>query len=73
MPSTTIFCVPLLTRQVVEMLLEQKIQSVDAWAWQRQLRYYLPSGNPARLSMCNANFDYTYEVSIIVAMEFVAV
>jgi len=48
------------------MLLDQKIQSPDAWAWQRQLRYYLPSGNPARLSMCNANFDYTYEVSIIV-------
>ena len=47
--------------QVIESLIEAKIRSTDEWLWQKQLRFYMGSGNTAKVAMADADFDYTYE------------
>ncbi len=47
--------------QVVEALIEGKVRSLDDWLWKKQLRYYMGSNNVAKISMVDADFEYTYE------------
>eukprot|EP00048_Salpingoeca_helianthica_P012918 m.191084 g.191084 ORF g.191084 m.191084 type:complete len:4245 (+) comp15437_c5_seq48:84-12818(+) len=48
--------------EVVDLLANNKVNNLSAWLWQKQLRYYPGTGGgPARIAMCNAAFDYTYE------------
>ncbi|CAM9134653.1 unnamed protein product [Chrysoparadoxa australica] len=45
---------------VVEQLQRAGANSVNDWAWQKQLRYYA-EGNKCKIRMNRATFDYTYE------------
>lgn len=47
--------------QVVESLMEGKVRSLDDWLWKKQLRFYMGSNDIARISMVDADFEYTYE------------
>lgn len=47
---------------VVRQLQEAKVNAVDSWVWQKQLRFYL-KGDAAVIRMVDAEFKYTYEVS----------
>ncbi|KAG1684369.1 Cytoplasmic dynein 2 heavy chain 1 [Nymphon striatum] len=46
--------------QVVEKLIQCKVQSPDEWLWQKQLRFYISEGN-VEVCMVDARFSYTYE------------
>ena len=47
---------------VAELLRENGVTSVGAWLWQKQLRWYIPSGGTqCVVRMVNAEFLYTYE------------
>ena len=45
---------------IVEKLIEASVRSIDDWLWKKQLRYYHQSG-VAKISMVDADFEYTYE------------
>jgi len=47
--------------QVVEILIEAKVRSVDEWIWKKQLRFYMGRDNVATVAMVDASFYYTYE------------
>jgi dynein heavy chain 2 len=47
---------------VIKQCMKDKVQSVDAWTWQKQLRFYLhPSTSCVVVRMVDAAFQYTYE------------
>ncbi|XP_076054654.1 dynein cytoplasmic heavy chain beethoven [Oratosquilla oratoria] len=46
---------------VVEQLVEAKVESTSDWAWQKQLRYYVKDEGSAIMRMVDAEFNYTYE------------
>ncbi|CAM9144794.1 unnamed protein product [Heterosigma akashiwo] len=47
---------------VVDQLARHRVEDLDLWVWQKQLRYYLlPKTDRAVMRMSNAQFDYTYE------------
>lgn len=47
--------------QVVEELTAANVGSVQDWAWQKQLRYYLDGSDGCSVHMCDAKFEYTFE------------
>jgi dynein heavy chain 2 len=46
---------------VVDQLVQAKVEDVGAWMWQKQLRYSLDSSNACVVCMCDAQIEYTYE------------
>ncbi|XP_047126593.1 cytoplasmic dynein 2 heavy chain 1 isoform X1 [Hydra vulgaris] len=46
---------------VVEQLQKENAKSVEDWAWQKQLRFYLNKQGECYMSMVDADFAYTYE------------
>ncbi|KAJ3052006.1 Cytoplasmic dynein 2 heavy chain 1 [Rhizophlyctis rosea] len=46
---------------VVEQLQKAKVTSVQDWAWQRQLRFYMGTDDVCLMRMSQAEFVYTYE------------
>ncbi|TPX32194.1 hypothetical protein SmJEL517_g04664 [Synchytrium microbalum] len=46
---------------VIEQLVAAQVESVDDWAWQRQLRFYLGKDGAMYGQMVSARFAYTYE------------
>jgi hypothetical protein len=50
-----------LVGQVVDYLLVSETKSSGDWAWQKQLRYYVPSETSTVMRMCDAQFNYTFE------------
>uniref|UniRef100_T1IHY1 Cytoplasmic dynein 2 heavy chain 1 n=1 Tax=Strigamia maritima TaxID=126957 RepID=T1IHY1_STRMM len=46
---------------VVDQLIKTKINQIDDWVWQKQLRFYLREDGIAMMRMVDAEFDYTYE------------
>ncbi|KAJ8280434.1 hypothetical protein GJAV_G00054510 [Gymnothorax javanicus] len=47
--------------EVVKQLMEAQTHSVDAWAWKKQLRFYLRQDKLCYIQMVDAEFHYTYE------------
>lgn len=46
---------------VVELLVQKNVTSTDSWFWQKQLRFYLRKDGRVTVTMCDAEFDYSYE------------
>ncbi|CAB1349241.1 unnamed protein product [Coregonus sp. 'balchen'] len=46
---------------VVKQLCEEAVSSPDAWAWRKQLRFYLDNDRRCSIQMVDAHFSYTYE------------
>lgn len=46
--------------EVVDLLVEKKIVSLNDWYWQKQIRSYIINGI-CSVQMCNMPFEYTYE------------
>ncbi|KAI9144619.1 dynein heavy chain and region D6 of dynein motor-domain-containing protein [Paraphysoderma sedebokerense] len=46
---------------VVDQLRAAKAISIDDWAWQKQLRFYLDKDNLCIVRMCQTEFEYSYE------------
>ncbi|XP_064610087.1 cytoplasmic dynein 2 heavy chain 1-like isoform X3 [Liolophura sinensis] len=46
---------------VISTLMELRVSSVEEWAWQKQLRYYLRRDGMCVMRMVDAEFEYTYE------------
>ena len=46
---------------VVKILDENRVKSVDHWLWQKQLRFYQGSGDQTKIRMVDAEFAYTFE------------
>ncbi|TPX45912.1 hypothetical protein SeLEV6574_g03556 [Synchytrium endobioticum] len=46
---------------IVDQLLAARVESVDDWVWQRQLRFYLEKDGTMYAQMASARFAYTYE------------
>ncbi len=47
--------------QVVDYLAAESTSSTGDWAWQKQLRYYMPSDASTVMRMCDVQFNYTFE------------
>ncbi|KAG7470921.1 hypothetical protein MATL_G00119020 [Megalops atlanticus] len=47
--------------EVVKQLIEAQTHSTDAWAWKKQLRFYLRQDGQCYIQMVDAEFCYTYE------------
>jgi dynein heavy chain 2, cytosolic len=48
--------------EVVDLLIEKGTNDPADWSWHKQLKYYMdPRTKMARVGMCDAMFDYTYE------------
>ncbi|XP_061923239.1 dynein cytoplasmic 2 heavy chain 1 isoform X1 [Entelurus aequoreus] len=46
---------------VVKQLKQAGVSGPDAWAWQKQLRFYMGPGKCCQVHMVDAHFSYTYE------------
>uniref|UniRef100_A0A671UTR1 Cytoplasmic dynein 2 heavy chain 1 n=1 Tax=Sparus aurata TaxID=8175 RepID=A0A671UTR1_SPAAU len=46
---------------VVKQLSQEGVTSPDAWAWKKQLRFYMGSDKCCLMHMVDAQFSYTYE------------
>ncbi|XP_028975291.2 cytoplasmic dynein 2 heavy chain 1 isoform X3 [Esox lucius] len=46
---------------VVKQLCEAGVTSSDAWAWKKQLRFFLNKDKRCSIQMVDAHFSYTYE------------
>ncbi|XP_034239710.1 cytoplasmic dynein 2 heavy chain 1 [Thrips palmi] len=46
---------------IVEDLIESQVSSLQDWAWQRQLRFYIEKDGNVIVKMVDAQFNYTYE------------
>ncbi|KAM3875467.1 cytoplasmic dynein 2 heavy chain 1 [Diretmus argenteus] len=46
---------------VVKQLNQTGVSSLDAWAWKKQLRFYMGPDKCCRIHMVDAEFSYTYE------------
>ncbi|KAJ7995299.1 hypothetical protein DPEC_G00243100 [Dallia pectoralis] len=46
---------------VVKQLCEAGVNSPDAWAWKKQLRFFLNEDKHCSIQMVDAHFSYTYE------------
>ncbi|KAJ8027756.1 Cytoplasmic dynein 2 heavy chain 1 [Holothuria leucospilota] len=46
---------------VVKLLIDHHVTSLDEWLWQKQLRYYANNQGQALMRMVDAEFQYTYE------------
>ena len=46
---------------VVDLLIENNVRTLDDWLWQKQLRFYMGSDGRAKVCMCDATFKYSYE------------
>lgn len=46
---------------IVKILDENRVKSVDHWLWQKQLRFYQLSDNNTKIRMVDAEFLYTFE------------
>lgn len=47
--------------EVVNLLIENKVEKETDWLWRKQLRYYLDSTGGCVLRMVDAEFKYSYE------------
>nr|XP_023648221.1 cytoplasmic dynein 2 heavy chain 1 isoform X1 [Paramormyrops kingsleyae]XP_023648222.1 cytoplasmic dynein 2 heavy chain 1 isoform X1 [Paramormyrops kingsleyae] len=47
--------------EVVKQLTEEQVHGPEAWAWQKQLRFYLRPDGICHIRMVDAEFLYTYE------------
>ncbi|XP_064157010.1 dynein cytoplasmic 2 heavy chain 1 isoform X2 [Anguilla rostrata] len=47
--------------EVVKQLMEAQTHSTEAWAWKKQLRFYLRQDRHCYIQMVDAEFHYTYE------------
>ncbi|KAI1893942.1 hypothetical protein AGOR_G00128840 [Albula goreensis] len=47
--------------EVVKQLSEAQTHSTEAWAWKKQLRFYLRQDRHCYIQMVDAEFHYTYE------------
>jgi dynein heavy chain len=58
----TICTIDVHARDVVLVLIAQKVDNVGAFVWQRQLRVkWLDQDNHAYINVCDAQFKYSYE------------
>ncbi|KFM23536.1 Dynein beta chain, flagellar outer arm [Auxenochlorella protothecoides] len=58
----TLCTVDVHARDVVQRLIEEKVDSVNAFQWQSQLRYYQsPQSKECMVSICDADIEYGYE------------
>jgi dynein heavy chain len=48
-------------RDIVQQLVDEKTDSVDAFAWQSQLRYYWDDKRGSEIRICDAEFQNGYE------------
>ncbi|XP_071846316.1 cytoplasmic dynein 2 heavy chain 1-like isoform X2 [Apostichopus japonicus] len=46
---------------VVKLLMDSHVTSLEEWLWQKQLRYYVDDRGQALMRMVDAEFQYTYE------------
>ncbi|KAF7666054.1 hypothetical protein LDENG_00118150 [Lucifuga dentata] len=46
---------------VVKQLSQARVSSPDAWAWKKQLRFYMGKDKCCHIHMVDAHFNYTYE------------
>ncbi|XP_055023019.1 cytoplasmic dynein 2 heavy chain 1 [Boleophthalmus pectinirostris] len=46
---------------VVKQLSQEGITSTNAWAWKKQLRFYMEADKCCHIQMVDAQFNYTYE------------
>ncbi|XP_034460809.1 cytoplasmic dynein 2 heavy chain 1 isoform X1 [Hippoglossus hippoglossus] len=46
---------------VVKQLKQAQVSSPDAWAWKKQLRFYMKPDKCCHIHMVDAEFSYTYE------------
>lgn len=49
---------------VVKQLNQAGVTSPDAWAWKKQLRFYLGADKCCLMHMVDAQFSYTYEYQV---------
>lgn len=49
---------------VVKQLSQAGVTSPDAWAWQKQLRFYMGTDKCCLIHMVDAQFSYTYEYQV---------
>lgn len=49
---------------VVKQLNQAGVSSLDAWAWKKQLRFYMGSDKCCLIRMVDAQFNYTYEYQV---------
>lgn len=49
---------------VVKQLKQADVTSPDAWAWKKQLRFYMGPDKCCHIHMVDAKFSYTYEYQV---------
>lgn len=49
---------------VVKQLNQEGVSSLDAWAWKKQLRFYMGPDKCCHIHMVDAQFSYTYEYQV---------
>lgn len=49
---------------VVKQLHQAGVSSTDAWAWKKQLRFYMRADKCCVIHMVDAQFSYTYEYQV---------
>ena len=49
---------------VVKQLNQAGVTSADAWAWKKQLRFYMGTDKGCLIHMVDAQFSYTYEYQV---------
>lgn len=49
---------------VVKQLNQAGVTSADAWAWKKQLRFYMGTDKCCLIQMVDAQFNYTYEYQV---------
>lgn len=49
---------------VVKQLSQAEVTSPDAWAWKKQLRFYMGPDKCCYMHMVDAQFSYTYEYQV---------
>lgn len=54
---------------VVKQLNQGEVTSPDAWAWKKQLRFYMGPDKCCSIQMVDAQFSYTYEYQVRVGMQ----
>lgn len=52
---------------VVKQLRQAGVAGADAWAWKKQLRFYMRADRCCVIHMVDAQFSYTYEYQVCVS------